>query len=326
MRYKSLYPGGKNVSLLCLGTVVYGTEVSRADAFAQMDRYFEGGGNCIDTARMYSDWIPGGHNASEAAVGAWLRERRRRSDIFLVTKGGHPDLRRMDVPRLGKKELRADLEESLTILGVDYIDLYFVHRDDVSQSAAEILLTLEDFKKEGKILACGCSNWTLPRMKEADAAAKKLGIAGFVCDQIRYGLADCNRDAIEDKTIVVMDGEIYDYHKEAAPSKTVMAYTSMCKGYFSKRLAGRALKESYAAIYDNAPNDALTEKIKTWTKELNCTPAAFTAAYVSSQSFPAFPIAAFSSLAQLDEFLAAGDLVIPREILDEIAAVKKHAL
>lgn len=324
MRYITLFPGGPEVSKLCLGTGQFGARLPREAALKQLDLFFDQGGNFLDTARVYADWVPGGRGASESTIGAWLKDRKLRDRVIISTKGAHPDLKTMHIPRMDPADVRFDLEESLRALGTDYIDLYFLHRDDPSRPVEEILDMLEIFRKEGKIRRYGCSNWKLNRIEEADRAAAGLGCEGFVCNQIRWGLADLNIQAISDKTLVVMDREIHAFHRRT--KKAVMAYSSSCGGYFSKRLRGESLSPSARAVYDNEPNQKLLEKLKSWEEELNRSAAVLVSAYVMNQDFPAAPIASFSSMGQLEETLLAADLVFPPELLEEIRSIKRFTL
>ena len=322
MRYIKLFSNEPEVFALCLGTVLFGTTISQKEAFRQMDLFFERGGNCIDTARVYADWLPDGHGASEKTLGEWIKERKCRDKVFISTKGAHPDLKTMNIARMSHEELRSDLEESLKVLGTDYIDVYFLHRDDVSKPVEEILTILEEFKKEGKIKHYGCSNWKLPRMMEAEKAAARLGCSGFDCNQIRFGLADLNVEKIGDKTLVLMDREILSWHEKQ--KKPVMAYTSSCNGFFSKKLRGQSLSPSVEALYTNEANRILLQKLALWEKEYHCSAAALVLAYVMAQDFPSLPISAFSTCEQLEESIHAADIEFPREIMEEIQSIKKY--
>ena len=140
-----------HASTLALGTDYFGSTVSRDLCMELMDHYIEAGGNVIDTAESYARWLPGGEYQSEKVIGEWLRERRTRDQIVLSTKGAHPKLESMDVPRLSKAEIQADLDSSLQRLGVEHIDLYWLHRDSPGYPVEEILESLETFRKAGKI-------------------------------------------------------------------------------------------------------------------------------------------------------------------------------
>jgi aryl-alcohol dehydrogenase-like predicted oxidoreductase len=300
---------------------LFGSGVSREDAFSQMDSFFAHGGNFFDTARVYADWLPGGHSASEKTLGAWIKERKLRDKAVISTKGACPDFKTMNIPRLSSGEVRSDLEESLEALGTDYIDLYFLHRDDVSRPVEEIFETLEAFKKEGKILRYGCSNWTLARMEEADTVAARRGLEGFICNQIQFSLGDLVVTEISDKTTVPMDQDIYTWHERTR--KAVMAYTSSCNGWFSKKLLGKSVSPGQEAVYNNGPNRRLLEKLRIWETELGVSAAVLVSSYVMTQVFPSVPISSFSSVDQLEELVSAADFSLPPEALDAVREIKK---
>jgi aryl-alcohol dehydrogenase-like predicted oxidoreductase len=320
MKYIKLASDVPEVSILSLGAGSFGTAVSKQDAFTQMDVFFEKGGNFLDTARVYADWVPGGHGASEKTIGAWLKERKNRSRIVISTKGAHPDLKTMNIARMSPAEVQSDLEESLVDLKTDYIDLYFLHRDDVSRPVEEILSMLEGFKKQGKIRHYGFSNWALARMEEADKIAAASGYEGFLSDQIRYSLGDFNMDAIGDKTTLTMDMPIFAYHEKS--KKAVMAYTSTCNGYFPKKLKAKAVSPSQEAVYANESNKKFLERLPVWEKQYHISAAALVPAYAAAQAFPSIPLVSFSSLEQLAEVLPAGDFSFPAELMDEIKSIK----
>lgn len=128
---RGMWPGititdGLSVSPISLGTVSFGTGLSEADCFAQLDRYAQIG-NLIDTARVYGDWTPGPRGKSERIIGKWLASRRCRDRVIISTKGGHPRLDSMNVPRLSPGDIQGDLELSLRAPGTDAIGLYFLH-------------------------------------------------------------------------------------------------------------------------------------------------------------------------------------------------------
>ncbi|MDR1100482.1 MAG: aldo/keto reductase [Treponema sp.] len=321
MNYQKLSVAGPEVSKLCLGTGGFGTAVPREEAFAQMDRFLGKGGNFFDSARVYADWVPGGHGASEKTLGAWIKDRKIRDRVVIATKGAHPDLKTMNVPRMSPGELRSDLDESLKTLGTGYIDIYLLHRDDVSRPVEEILATLETFKKEGKILHYGCSNWTLARMEEAEKVASRRGFEGFMCNQIRFSLGDISLAGLTDKTVVAMDRDIYTWHRET--NKAVMAYTSSCNGWFSKKLLGKPLSPGQEAVYDNGSNRKLLEKLRLWEKEYGVSAAVLVSSFVMTQDFPSVPISSFSSVSQLEELVTAADFSFPPEALERIWGIKE---
>jgi len=165
-------------SVLCLGTAEFGSAVGDSLSETITDRYVDLGGNVLDTAEIYAAWLPGGSHRSEEFLGRWLRKRKNRNDLILSTKGAHPRLDSMDKPRMSRKDVESDLDSSLQRLGVDSVDLYWLHRDDPGTPVEEILLTLEEFRKAGKIRYAGFSNWTQARADAARTAAEKLEYPG----------------------------------------------------------------------------------------------------------------------------------------------------
>ena len=150
-----------------LGTSRLGAFGSREDAYALLDAFVAAGGTLIDTAAIYSDWIPGERGRSETVIGEWLALRGNRDRVRISTKGAHPPLDDMHHGRGDAASLRHDVEQSLRRLQTDHIDRYLPHRDDVRVPVAEIIGTLGEFVREGKIGAIGVSNWDVSRCSQA---------------------------------------------------------------------------------------------------------------------------------------------------------------
>jgi aryl-alcohol dehydrogenase-like predicted oxidoreductase len=279
-----------------------------------MDTFAAAGGNFIDSARVYADWLPGGHGASETAIGNWLSGRPR-DKMAIATKGAHPDLKTMDTARMSKADIAADITESLRCLQTDYIDLYWLHRDDVAKPVADIIGTMEQFVQSGMIHYYGCSNWTTPRIAEALAWAKAGGVKGFVGDQPLWSLARMNDNAIGDKTLVQMSPELYELHKRTGLA--AFPYSSQAKGFFTKftrdgeRLAGGMKKRFW-----NDANLARAKMVVSLAKELKVPVAAIPLAYLTSQPFVTIPIIGPRNVAQLTESLAAADMVLSSDIVE----------
>src|SRR2546426_539997 len=121
-----------SVSAVCLGGMTFGHPLDEKATFTLLDRFVDHGGNFIDTARIYSDWVPGEKRRSERVLGDWLTARGNRSHVVISTKGAHPFIESLTVPRTSAAEIRDDLEGSLKRLRTDVIDLYWLHRDDPS--------------------------------------------------------------------------------------------------------------------------------------------------------------------------------------------------
>ena len=228
------------LSRLGLGCVKAGVKWDGQEAFDLFDAFLDMGGNVYDTARVYSDWIPSEKGRSERVLGQWLAHSGKRHDVILVSKGGHPDMTGpnpdMHKSRVSESCLKYDLEESLRVLGTDYIDIYFYHRDNEDVPVSELIDIMEDFRKQGKIRYYACSNWTTARMKEADVYAASKGCRGFVANEALYNIGEPWMKPMADDTLVIMDKEMQKYHKEN-PRNLAMPYSAACNGFFHKLLA-----------------------------------------------------------------------------------------
>jgi aryl-alcohol dehydrogenase-like predicted oxidoreductase len=282
-----------------------------------MDCYAAAGGNFLDTARVYADWLPGGHGASETTIGKWLRAHGNRSGVVLSTKGAHPDLRTMNVSRMSKADIAADINESLQCLQTDYVDLYWLHRDDTTIPVAEILGMMEEFVKGGKIRYYGCSNWRAPRIREAIDCAKRDSVRGFVADQPLWSLAEWNAGSIGDATLVAMSQELFELHK--ATGLAAVCYSSQAKGFFSKfAQSGERLSASMRRRFWNEVNLRRAEKVVRLADELKVPVAAIPLAWLMAQPFLTIPIIGPRNTAQLEESLTAADVVLPPEIVEAL--------
>ena len=134
------------LSKIAKGADHFGVTIPKERAFALMDRYLELGGNVIDTARLYGRARPfdAEFAHSEPIVGEWLRTRRNRDQVILVTKGAHPVIEDISKRRVNPECIADDLEMSLKALGVDYVDIYFLHRDDPEKPVSEIMDALDE--------------------------------------------------------------------------------------------------------------------------------------------------------------------------------------
>src|ERR1700744_4484987 len=174
MQTRPLGRSGLNVPPLCFGGNVFGWTADTAMSHRLLDALLEGGLNFIDTADVYSIWIPGHVGGeSETAIGEWLKARGGRDKVILATKGG------MDMKSAGKGLSKAHItsavEASLKRLNTDYIDLYQAHADDPSVPLEETLGAFADLIKAGKVRAIGASNYSAERLAQALKGFKRHG-------------------------------------------------------------------------------------------------------------------------------------------------------
>jgi aryl-alcohol dehydrogenase-like predicted oxidoreductase len=317
MRYTAIPNTDLVVSVICLGTGEAGANYDRPTAFAMLDTFIEQGGNFVDTAHIYSDWIPGEHSRSEKLLGEWmhLTGRRNRSGVLIATKGAHPDLDSMQVGRLSPAELRGDLEESLRFLRVEAIDLYWLHRDDPSRPVEEIIDTLEAQVRAGKIRYYGCSNWQLKRIVAAQGYAEQRGVQGFAAVQNLWSLAKPNLAGIlqRDPTLVVMDDELWQYHRQTGLA--AIPYTSQANGLFQKMDAGvaAALPPSLARQYLSPETEGRYQRLKLLSQQTGLSTTQIGLGWLTSQPFASVPVAGPQSPEQLRGVLSAADVRLTPE-------------
>ena len=283
------------VSRLCMGTVNFGTALDECRVDEHLNRFLEYGGNFVDTAHVYSDWIPGEKSRSEKMLGRWIR-RHRREDLVVCTKGGHYDFDAPEVCRVTPEQLTRDLHESLDFLQTDYIDLYMLHRDNPELPVSEIVDCLDTFIRAGQVRYAACSNWTARRTAEAIAYAKQTGKAPFVVNELLWSMAEPNTEALP-ASYVVKDPEMMRLGTESRLN--FMCFSALAKGYLTRRCAGRPISEELHRTYDNKHNEQLLEKLKTLGSARDVTHASLR--YFAGQPVTAIPIVTFSTTDQLTE-------------------------
>ncbi len=318
MKYKKICEELKPVSEIILGTDVYGSiVVPDNEAFVLMDKYRELGGNCFDTARMYSVWFsPDMYGASERTIAKYIKSRNCRNDVIISTKCGHPPIDDMYANRLTYSEITKDVDESLRDLGIDYIDILWLHRDNAMADLNEVMETLTTLKKQGKILSFGASNWTAQRISEANELSSKNGGGVFIASQTKYSLAKTSDEYNDDPTLVeYKDANEKAFDKLGLP---MFAFASQGKGIFSKLNDSNLKDEDKAKIrYFSEDNLERARRLFSLSQELGLTPAQLSLAYLTYQPcFDVFPIVGCKSPAQLLDSIAVKDIAITETMRD----------
>lgn len=318
MEYKRLKNTDLTVSTIALGTDVYGTDLDEKTSFEMLDFYVQNGGNIIDTANVYADWVPGERGRSEKLIGRWLKNRGNREKYIISTKGGHPNLDTMSVSRLSHSELTSDLDESLRRLGTDYVDIYWLHRDDELLEVSDIMDTLDGFVKSGKVRYIGMSNWTCQRIEEAQKYAENNSKTMLSASQIQYSAAQPNIES-NDPTLVLMNDDEYNYFKNH--DMTVFAFASQAKGFFSKLHAGgeEALSKKARDRYLNEISLARFERIEKLSAESGHTVGEIAISVLASNyNFDTVPIVGCKNTVQLKESMNGAALRLTKEQIEYI--------
>ena len=187
MQTRKLGGSGLEVSPICLGGNVFGWTADEPASFAILDAFVAAGFNFVDTADVYSRWVPGHKGGeSETVLGNWFKRSGKRKSVILATKVGielAPDKQ-----GLAKAYILRAVEDSLERLQTDYIDLYQSHKDDASVPLEETLGAYDQLIKQGKVRAIGASNYTGARLAEAMAVSKQHGLPRYECLQPHYNL------------------------------------------------------------------------------------------------------------------------------------------
>src|ERR1039458_7046434 len=187
MEKRKLGSAGPEVPVICLGGNVFGWTVAESDGFHLLDAALDAGLNFVDTADVYSRWVPGHKGGeSESMIGKWLAKTGKRKDVILATKVG------MDMGD-GKKGLKAEyihkaVEDSLQRLQTDFIDIYQAHQDDKETPLEETLGVFDELVKQGKVRYIGASNYGGARLAEALETSRKHGLASYISLQPHYNL------------------------------------------------------------------------------------------------------------------------------------------
>ena len=279
---------------LCLGSNIFGGNATEAESHLVMDAYRSHGGNFIDTADMYNQWVEGHVGGeSESVIGAWMKSRGNRSDMVIATKVSKMDRR----PGLSAKNILAACEDSLNRLQTDYIDLYYSHADDESVSLEETLGAYAQLIAEGKVRYIAASNFTAARLRESVQFSQDNNLPSYIAVQDLYNL-------------IVREG----YEKDLAPTVadlgiTNLPYYGIARGFLSgkyrpgvtevdsKRAAG-------AREHANDKNYAVLAAMDEISAAHNNAPlSAIALAWLRSQPTVSAPISSARTVAQLEEIV-----------------------
>lgn len=302
------------VSALCMGTVYFGSRLDDDASFAMMDHFASLGGNFMDTARVYADWVAQApRQSSEKCIGRWLKARGLQEQFITATKGGHPPLDGTGRPTLSLDELTQQTDESRRNLGLDTLPLYYLHRDDLQLPVAQIMDVLFTLQDRSVIRHIACSNWTAARIRQANDYAAQCGRPGFVGVSNRWSLARCT-PGVGDPTIVRTDDELYRMHQE--DGFPLMPFTSMANGYLSKLAEGKPLAPHLRLQYGSPVNDSIARRAAELGAHKGMTVAQVAQCFFYAQPFQVIPVASFSSLNQMEEAAAATEMSITPQELD----------
>jgi aryl-alcohol dehydrogenase-like predicted oxidoreductase len=318
MQLRPLGRSGLQVSPLAFGGNVFGWTVDETLSFRLLDAWLDAGFNFIDTADVYSSWVPGHSGGeSETIIGKWLRQTGKRNRVVLATKVGKP-------MGEGKKGLapayiKEAVDASLKRLKTDHIDLYQSHDDDPETPLSDTAEAFAALIKAGKVRAIGASNFTAPRLAEALDVAEKQGLPRYESLQPLYNLYD---RAVFEKDLEPLCVErgvgVINFYALAAGFLTGK-YRSEADAAKSAR-GGNTTKK-----YLNPRGLRILDALDKAAKATDATQGQVAIAWQIARPSITAPIASATSVKQLDELTAAANLQLPPEIIAALDAASAEA-
>ena len=223
----------------------------------------------------------------------------------------------LEYSRLAPECIEYDINTSLCVLDLDYVDIYCLHRDDERIPVGEIVDVMDNVVKEGFARSIGVSNWSAKRLNEANEYARKHNRTPFTSSQIQWNMAHCTREDMLDKTLYFMDDEEYKLYKEN--KIPVMAYSPQAVGFFSKYLeSGEEKLSDRAKMYCTDVNKKRAEKVRQLCEKLGCSPAALCVAYITCNPVDGYAVVSNSTMKQMEDTLTGVDLKITQDMIDWI--------
>jgi aryl-alcohol dehydrogenase-like predicted oxidoreductase len=293
-----------------MGTIYLGAREDRTTSYRLMDRYVEAGGSFFDTANIYSWWLPGCVGGEcETLLGEWMRERRNRSRVFIASKVGfqYPGVER----GLTRALIEAECDKSLRRMGIDTIDLYYSHVDDLNTPMEETMAAFDRLVKAGKARFIGASNFAAWRLEEARWVSRNHGWAEYVCVQQRHTYLR-PRPGASFSPQVAANTDLFDYCRMRGV--TLLAYSPLLNGAYTR--PDRPIPAQYAG----PDTDARLAALRAVAREVNATPNQVVLAWMLRSSPTAIPVFAASTDEQLRENLGALDVALTDEQMSRLDA------
>jgi aryl-alcohol dehydrogenase-like predicted oxidoreductase len=305
MQKRRLGNSSLQISPLVFGGNVFGWTADEAMSFRLLDGFVAAGFDCIDTADVYSKWVPGNKGGeSETIIGKWLKLRGGRSKLVIATKVG------IEMPGIGqglaKDYICKRVEDSLKRLNTDYIDLYQSHCDDQSTLFEETLGAYQRLIEQGKVRAIGASNIEAPRLAAALKASAAHALPRYESLQPLYNLAD--RQSFEAELAALCLKE----------NVGVIPYYSLAAGFLTGKYRtpadfAQSPRGARMPTYLNARGLRILAALDNVSARLQAKPAQVALAWLMERPAITAPIASASNPAQLEDLLAATRLKLDDE-------------
>lgn len=316
MEKRELGKSGIRVVPFCFGGNVFGWTADEKTSFTLLDAFVDSGFDFVDTADVYSKWVPGNTGGdSELIIGNWFKKVGKRDKIILATKVGKPMAD--DKKGLSKAYITKAVEDSLKRLQTDYIDLYQSHEDDSNTTLEETLETFDSLIKQGKVRAIGASNYGAERFKESLQVSKDNGFARYETLQPEYNL---------------YDREDYEHKYESLCRESnigVITYFSLASGfltgkYRSEADLGKSKRGGGIKKYLNGRGYKILAALDKLAEEYNTTQASVALAWVMARPGITAPIASATNTQQLNDLAKAAQLNLSGEAIELLTIASSY--
>jgi aryl-alcohol dehydrogenase-like predicted oxidoreductase len=316
MEKRELGRSGIQVVPFCFGGNVFGWTADERTSFTLLDAFIDSGFNFVDTADVYSKWVPGNTGGdSEKIIGNWLKQGGKRDKIILATKVGKP--MSDDKKGLSKAYITQAVEDSLKRLQTDYIDLYQSHEDDTNTPLEETMETFDSLIKQGKVRVIGASNYGADRFKKALHVSKDNGFARYETLQPEYNL---------------FDREDYEHKYESLCRENnigVITYYSLASGfltgkYRSEADLGKSQRGGGVKKYLNGRGYKILAALDKVADEYDTTQASVALAWVMARPGITAPIASATSTQQLNDLARATQLNLSGEAIELLSTASNY--
>ena len=305
---------GIAVAPLALGGNVFGWTADEQTSFAILDAFVDAGGTMIDTADVYTAWVPGHQGGeSETVIGRWLkRDPAKRDNVVIATKVGF-------MAGLAPETIAPACDASLRRLGIETIDLYYQHKDDEKVPLADSLGAFDQLVKAGKVRAIGLSQFTAPRLDEAVKTASANGLEKPCCLQTWYNLVEREK----------LEGELRD--TALANGLGIFPFYSLANGFLSGKYRRKGdLEKSPRGLRNIAYLEGKGLRVLNVLDEIaaDAGVALATAALAWTKAQPGIiaALASATSLDQLRELIAAMHLNLSPGHIERLDAASAEAV
>ncbi|WP_295716178.1 aldo/keto reductase [Mucilaginibacter sp.] len=316
MEQRELGTSGIKTAPLVFGGNVFGWTVKGNDTALLLDAFLDAGFNTVDTADVYSKWSPGNKGGeSETEIGKWLKLSGKRDKVIIATKVGAelaPD----------KKGLKKDyiikaVEDSLTRLQTNYIDLYQSHYDDATTPVEETLRAFDQLIKDGKVRAIGASNFSVERLHESLKVSREKGLASYQSLQPEYNLFDREK----------YETTLEPFIKEQ--SIGVISYFSLASGFLSGKYRSAAdlegsSRSSLVKKYLTERGMRILKALDEVSAQYNTKPAAVALAWLIARPTITAPIVSATTVSQLKDLAQAATLQLSTETIDVLTSASAY--